>query len=750
MNGRVAVLLASLVCMLATVVAAWGLTRLTFDDGFSTAFRSSYPEYRAYKVFSERFSTSGSSLAIHLSSDDFAEPAKLQAVSDFVLELGLFDHIVSRTSALDLRTRPGPNDLGTPVFPVDFGSYEENANALAVAESHPLNRSRLITADLKNLLVGIRLDTEDQTTVAAILQELDAFAQDVLAPAGIRYANAGVPVLRVRVIEDIVKDQEVINVAGAGIGLLLCLVMFRSFLPAMNAGLPAIAALVWVLGFLGHSGIGINTLTNTLPALILVLAFADSMHMTYELERGKIAGKDIRTAVMDALKVAGPPCFLTSLTTAVAFASLLISQSELVRAFAIAGITAVFITFFAVVLLNPLMALVFARLQRRPSAGRRTQPLLFPARLWQKVLAVLVNRPVPVASIGLLLLVGAVWLHSLLEPRFTILENVNRSAQEILDHNAVETMFAPLSTVDVTVTDDRDHAGSAFSVVALEKLRVIHEALAGQFGAQGVVSLWTAANWIDADKPETAGPVLERFFNEADPMAYAGYVAEDGQTFRVSVLTPDLDAPDANLLVDTVRGALETVQVAQDPPADIGGLLPMTSAVAPRMIMELNYSFLTAAVVSGLLIGAWCRRVWVGFVAFLVNVLPITLAGAWLSATGTGLQFASGLALTIAFGIAVDDTIHVFGRLRPKLVAGLALTQDDLRAAFMTITPVLAGTTAILIGGLASALLSAIPTIVLFAQLSMAVLLFALLVDILILPALLSLVVKWQMERASR
>jgi hypothetical protein len=75
-------------------------------------------------------------------------------------------------------------------------------------------------------------------------------------------------------------------------------------------------------------------------------------------------------------------------------------------------------------------------------------------------------------------------------------------------------------------------------------------------------------------------------------------------------------------------------------------------------------------------------------------------------------------------------------------LAGKPLTLGDLRAAFTEITPVLLATTVILVGGIGSALLSAIPTINLFALISMGVLVAAFVSDVVLLPATLSLLLR--------
>ncbi|MEK7855397.1 MAG: hypothetical protein AAB288_04855, partial [Acidobacteriota bacterium] len=53
------------------------------------------------------------------------------------------------------------------------------------------------------------------------------------------------------IIAGIIHDQIVMNSIGAVIGFILCLIAFRGPVMALLAGLPAVVALIWVLGFLG-------------------------------------------------------------------------------------------------------------------------------------------------------------------------------------------------------------------------------------------------------------------------------------------------------------------------------------------------------------------------------------------------------------------------------------------------------------------------------------------------------------------
>ena len=51
-------------------------------------------------------------------------------------------------------------------------------------------------------------------------------------------------------------------------------------------------------------------------------------------------------------------------------------------------------------------------------------------------------------------------------------------------------------------------------------------------------------------------------------------------------------------------------------------------------------------------------------IAFLPNVFPIVASGALLYLLGVGLDYAGIIALTVAFGLAVDNTMHFIHRFK--------------------------------------------------------------------------------------
>ena len=152
------------------------------------------------------------------------------------------------------------------------------------------------------------------------------------------------------------------------------------------------------------------------------------------------------------------------------------------------------------------------------------------------------------------------------------------------------------------------------------------------------------------------------------------------------------------------------------------------------MIRQLNFSLLTAMIVVIVVIGIAFRSFKILVLSILPNLFPIVAAGTLLNLTDGGLEYASVIALTVGFGIAVDDSIHFLSRLRietsrtPKL-------QDGVAETITRIGPVLILTTLVLIAGLAATVISDLPSMRLFGKLFMVTIGAAIVADLLFLPA---------------
>jgi len=163
-----------------------------------------------------------------------------------------------------------------------------------------------------------------------------------------------------------------------------------------------------------------------------------------------------------------------------------------------------------------------------------------------------------------------------------------------------------------------------------------------------------------------------------------------------------------------------------------------------NMSTGLAIAFAVVALIAGLMFRSW-RMI---LITLIPNVIPLLLVAGIMGTLGITLKLSSSVIFTVAFGIAVDDTIHFISKLKMELAKGKSKLYAIKRTYFSTGKAIII-TTLILISGFLTLLWSSFGGtyyIGLFVGLT---LLFALIIDLTLLPVFILLFYK-QGEQESR
>jgi predicted RND superfamily exporter protein len=168
-------------------------------------------------------------------------------------------------------------------------------------------------------------------------------------------------------------------------------------------------------------------------------------------------------------------------------------------------------------------------------------------------------------------------------------------------------------------------------------------------------------------------------------------------------------------------------------PTGTARLIDLNNADLTR---NLTGGILLSIAVIALLAGAMFRSLTVAIIAVLVNVLPIAAIAGWMGFADIDLKVSTGIVFCIAFGIAVDDTIHFLSRLRIELTRGIALPAA-LRATHRSTGKAIVLTSVILCAGFSVLTLSDFAGTVFLGASIAGSLAVAVALDLLLLPWLL-------------
>jgi hypothetical protein len=614
----------------------------------------------------------------------------------------------------------------------EVASHQEIIRGLEEVAQHPLNQGKYMSADHTTTVIIVQVQASARRGIRSLLAQIDGELKPLARTHGILLAVTGNPPMRMRVVDFLIRDQLVNNIVGFTIGFIVSLFLLRSLIGTIHNVLPAAVALFWVLGGMSLLGIAITAMTIVLPVLIMVLAFSDSMHMTFNWQKRVTEGQAGHEAAIQTIRTIGPACALTSVTTTIAFLSLTISDAPPIRELGISGALATMTAFASVIIINPLFCYWRSRHKStlRP-APPLAQPVVSTARLISR-LSVGYARPLTVISI-VLTLVGGVLFYAL-ERNYSFLENVPTHTEEFRALQLLEQQLGGYAAVQIEVSAV---AGSYEDPSSWAALRRLTTQIAAEFPDAGVFSFATFADWLyPADIDATFVAVRDPLGELSAPLL-GRWVSSDNRDAVITVFLRDQDAKRVRLQIDQLNGQLSAEQAAGTLLiAEPTGILAVSTYQAIDVINRLVTSLMIAVTVCIALIGMALRSVKLALISVVPNILPIILTGAALYFFDAGLQFTSAIALTVAFGIAVDNTIHFLNRFRL-----LRQTNDrppvTIIRTLKAVGPVIVATTVTLSSGMAITLFGNLPTVALFGLLCVTIFVIALISDLIILPAML-------------
>jgi predicted RND superfamily exporter protein len=729
------------VIVATTVLAIFGLMRLKVDDSLSELFRTNTQQFRTYEEIDRRFPSSEYDVLLVVEGPDLLKRRQLEAVRRVMIDLQLAEGVSGLVSMLSARGRPDASGYAPPIvpdqLPPEGAAYDAMLQALRTNE---VVAGKFLSADGTLALGVIALDRDamEQAGAKAVIGGIKQIAEKELVPLGLRVQLTGAPVMQLEIRNAVERDQLIYNGLGFLAGALLAYLFFRRLSLTLIAVAGPVIAILWTLGMVGGLDFRLNLFINVLTPLILVTGFSDSMHLVFAIRRDIVAGMDRVTAARNAVAEVAPACLLTAMNQAISIASFAWAESALVRTFGLAALIAVGVSYLAVAVVVPTLAALLIR--REAPAATTSGPTTnggidLLGRFATGIASISARMPVPFLAVGLAAVVITGLAYSRLVPQYRLADQVPDREQALAATGRLDQKLTGANPVHVMI---RWQGAGLYDEKTLATIAAAHTVLEREAGLGNVWSLDSLRRWLRAagdDRIET----VQSYVKLLPEHLVRRFIDKDQKAVLVTGRLPDVDASQILPVVDTIDRALEPVRKAH-PGYDITvtGLPAIAARNSAKLIGELNWGLVGDIFLVFVFLGLMLRSVLAGVTSILPSLFPIFATGALLYATGEGLQFASIIAITVAFSLAIDSTIHFLNRFRLEerdLGPGPGHADLALARTVEHIGPAVVLTTMVLALGLGVTMLSDLPSLRLFGRLAAVCLFASLLAQLIILPA---------------
>jgi predicted RND superfamily exporter protein len=533
---------------------------------------------------------------------------------------------------------------------------------------------------------------------------------------------------------------------------LLLIVFFLTLLYRRISGviyplLIVVLSLLATFGFMALANIPITMVSQILPSFLLIVGIADTVHILTIFYRNLNSSGDKKQAIIEAVGFAGLPVLMTSITTACGLLSFAWADMATVAQLGYVAPIGVLFAFIYTIVLLPVFIAIFPVKQKKVKTAVVSSPV---DSLFNRIASTTTRHPFAVTiTFGFFVTVA---LYSASTVRFS--HNIStwfpeaspiRVATELLD--SVNGGSVMLEALIDTGQDNGLHDPDFLhrldrSIAAIDALEVAGITAGKVWALPDVLKETNRA--LNADRnsayivPETRELIAQELvlFESSGSNDLEDFTDSSFRTARFSIMAPFADA----ILYADYTDAVQEYLTRQFPDSSVilTGKIQLFVKIVTNAVTSMAKSYTIAIVLITLLMIVMVGRIRIGLMSMAANVGPIICILGLMGMQQIPLDLSTMLVGSLVLGIVVDDTIHFLHHFR-RAFEETADVEQAVRETLITTGRALFITSMVLCGGFFIYTVGSLANNVRFGIISGSAILFALLADFFLVPALLSI-----------
>lgn len=726
-------ILFSIILVLAVVVCLSQFTKIRFDGNITAVLPKHSDAFVNYEEQKSSFRNFSRDIAVIVRSPRLLTAEGLEDLRSLQLDLTISDGV---ENIITLFSIPKP-DLETgelaPFFPDELGDDANAKELIARLLKEQPQAASLISADKNAALLYVTLNVGihegDQKSLNRVFRDFEEAAIEAL-PEDFEIHFSGLTPIGLTIIQALIEDQVKLSLVGLLLGAGIAFAVFRSVLASLICAVAPALTVIWTLGLFAIAGVPINYLTTVLPTLALILAYADSIVLYYRWHKSNADNPDgDAEAMLENLKEAvvrvGPASSLTSITTALAFFSFSYASSEALTEFAYLGVGAVIVAFFGVIIGLPLAGYWLVKLGVM-KASKAKVPVFDKLGRWAYGIASAQPVFVSLAAVGLVVVLA--FIHLAIRPEYRVTDYLPEASATYKAEKLANDIFGGRSLIFVSVPVADVQKLSAQENI--DRLVDVENALTERFDSKNITSLNLL--WRNF-KTDAAREKIIEAIGKTSTNSRLGFLSKDSSHMLISLRIPSDQSITVTLeQLEEIENI--TAKFAFNDEITISGFPVLMAQEFTSLIEQLRTSLLIAIGLGILVVGIATRSPLMMIAALTPNLLPILGVELILYLRGGMINMSEVIALTVAFGIAIDNAVHFINVYESEKHANTSVL-EAVKKSILDVGPALASSTLIICVSCLVTFTSALPVVPVLGQLIIATLFIALFANLVILPA---------------
>ncbi len=694
-----------------TVFMGYHMTKITMSYDFARTVPPEDEDLLYFNAFKEKFGEDGNIIVVGMKDsavyklDNFIE---LRALAKRIKAIeGVNDVVALPTLKMIVKDTVNKKFTFKDIFLENISSQDELDSLLQVARDQKIYAGQIMNSSngATMMLVSVQKEVMNSFKREAMTDSLQSEGSRFEKETNIELRYAGLPFMRTVVANSIRNEMKIFLIASVVVTGFIMFLFFRSFRAVLFSMIIIGVLVVWTLGTLALFGYKITLLTGLIPPVIVTIGITNAIYLLnkYHLEFAKTLNK--LDAITVVVKKMGLAMFLTNLTVAIGFLTLLATDITILREFGIVAGINIMALFFVCLIMIPS---VFSWLP--VPTEKHLRHLNFPLMGWfLKMIDLTVHRHRAIIYIiSLLITAVAVGGIFMLKSESFMADDVPSKSQVKKDLQFFEENFSgvmPLEIVIKFVTKKKRPVLDVKNLQKIEEFETFLDSIDLMSRPVSVVSFIKGINQAfyggnpnQYKLPSKAqGPYIMNYVKNSELFKQNSDWKAADSTFIKSNPSPRTKGLLSSFVDSTFTEIRVSSQIADIGSARLDSLV--NDVIEPRMkeifastgkdsvvttitgstkifikgnkflIANLQESLLLAFILITLSMAILFANVRMIIISLIPNLLALMITAGLMGYMDIPLKASTALIFSITFGISVDNSIRFLAKYRQEILS---------------------------------------------------------------------------------
>lgn len=732
----------------------WQNMRFTFTE--ANLLPDDHEVNIQYKSFLDKFGEEGNLVVLGFKDKNFFTEKNIRAWEKFVADIKKDKAVELTLSIEDLKVL-SKDTIAQKFKLVPFINNDSISDAYLKAKEKefyndlPFYEGMLFNKETGAVRFAIYMDKKIVNTKAR-KDFIEKYLSDEKIAAfeketGIDLRVSGMPYIRTLNAKSIIDEIGLFVGAALGITSLLFFFFFRSVRATLISMFVVVIGVMWSFGTLGLLNYEITVLTAIIPPLIIVIGIPNCIFLINKYQQEIKNHGNKAKSLQRVISKVGNATLLTNLTTAAGFGTFIFTDSTLLKEFGIvASLNIVFLFFLCLIIIPIVYSYMPAPKEKHL------------AHLGKNYMASFINwientirhHRVAVFStaIGLLVL-GIIGIYQI-KVSGSIIEDMPKKTGFYKDILFYEKEFDGVMPLEIVINTKRPKG--ALKSVTLKRIEELQETIEEIPELSKPVSIVNLVKYskqayyngnpefYELPTRQEEAFILSYIKNstkKGNENMLKSYVDSTGQYARITTFMRDIGTDKMEKIEERLQDRINHIFPKERYEVSLTGKAYVFEKGTHYLIDNLVQSLLFAIVLISLLMAYMFRSFKMIIVSLLPNILPLVMTAGLMGYLGIPIKPSTILVFSIAFGISVDDTIHFLAKYRQELKGNDWKIKRSVYNTLKEAGISMFYTSVVLFFGFSVFTLSSFGGTVALGGLVATTLLFAMLSNLIVLPALL-------------